>query len=62
LNVGERVRIRSGPLTGMEGIVLRGGNGLRVVLTVELIMQSIVIEVEQWDLETVCLKTPVIAH
>jgi transcription antitermination factor NusG len=53
LNVGERVRIKSGPLAGMEGIVLREGNGLRVVLTVELIMRSIVIEVEQWDLETV---------
>jgi len=35
----------------MQGIVLREANGLRVVLTVELIMQSIVIEVEQWDLE-----------
>ena len=53
LNVGERVRIKSGPLTGMEGIVLREGNGLRVVLTIELIMQSIVVEVEQWDLEIV---------
>lgn len=53
LNVGARVHIKSGPLAGMEGIVLRDGNGLRVVLTVELIMKSIVVEVEQWDLENV---------
>lgn len=53
LNVGERVRIKSGPLAGMEGIVLREGNGMRVVLTVELIMRSIVIEVEDWDLEII---------
>jgi transcription antitermination factor NusG len=53
LNVGERVRIKSGPLAGMEGIVLREGNGMRVVLTIELIMRSIVIEVEDWDLEII---------
>jgi transcription antitermination factor NusG len=51
LNSGERVRIRSGPLEGLTGIVLRMGNNLRVVLSVQLIMQSVVIDVEQSDLE-----------
>ncbi|MGD0345818.1 MAG: UpxY family transcription antiterminator [Terracidiphilus sp.] len=51
LTVGQRVRIRSGALTGFEGIVLRNKNGLRVVLTVEHIMQSYAVEVALEDLE-----------
>jgi transcription antitermination factor NusG len=51
LTVGQRVRIRSGALTGFEGIVVRNKNGLRVVLTVEHIMQSYAVEVALEDLE-----------
>jgi len=50
LNVGERVHIRSGPLEGLSGIVLRKGNNLRIVLSVQLIMQSVVVDVKQCDL------------
>lgn len=53
LNIGERVRIRSGPLEGLTAIVLRTGNNLRVVLSVQLIMKSVVVDVEQWNLEPV---------
>jgi transcription antitermination factor NusG len=53
LNVGERVRIRSGPLEGLTGIVLRQGNNLRIVLSVQLIMQSVVVDVEQSNLEPI---------
>jgi hypothetical protein len=35
----------------MEGIVIRKKNGLRVVLTLDLIMQSIAVEVDGDDLE-----------
>jgi transcription antitermination factor NusG len=52
LNIGERVRIKSGLLAGMQGIVLRMGSGLRVVLTIEQIRKSIVVEVDQADVET----------
>jgi len=51
LMVGERARIRSGALTGFEGIVARNKNGVRVVLTVEHIMQSYAVEVAMEDLE-----------
>ncbi len=51
LLVGQRARIRSGALAGMEGIVTRKNNGLRVVLTLNLIMQSIAVEVDGDDLE-----------
>lgn len=53
LNIGERARIRSGPLEGLIGIVLRKGNNLRVVLSVQLIMQSIVVDAEEWNLELI---------
>jgi transcription antitermination factor NusG len=51
LMVGQRARIRFGALAGMEGIVVRKKNGLRVVLTLEHIMQSIAVEVDGNDLE-----------
>jgi transcription antitermination factor NusG len=51
LTVGQRARIRSGALAGMEGVVVRKKNGFRVVLTLEHIMQSIAVEVAADDLE-----------
>src|ERR1700730_11086677 len=53
LVVGERARIRSGPLSGMEGVLLRMKNSLRVVLTIEQIMRSVSVEVDIADLEPI---------
>ena len=50
LNTGARARIRRGPLAGFEGIVVRR-NGWRVVLTMQLIMKSVAVEVEEQDLD-----------
>jgi transcription antitermination factor NusG len=51
LTAGQKVRIRSGALTGLEGIVVRSKNGYRVVMTLEHIMQSYAVEVDLEDLE-----------
>jgi transcription antitermination factor NusG len=51
LSVGQRVRITSGALAGIVGRVVRVKNGLRVVLTLDLIMQSFSVEVRQDELE-----------
>lgn len=51
LAVGQRARIRAGALAGMEGIVVRRKNSLRVVLTLESIQRSIAVEVAADDLE-----------
>ena len=56
LVVGERVRIKAGPLEGMEGILLRKKNNLRVVLTVALIKQSVAVEVDARDIEPVATR------
>lgn len=53
LTVGRRVRIRSGPLEGLEGILLRRRGKIRFVLSVELIQRSIVVDVDTADVELV---------
>jgi transcription antitermination factor NusG len=51
LTVGTRVRICSGAMAGLEGVLLRRTNNLRVVLTLEVIMKSVTVEVEIGDIE-----------
>jgi len=51
LTVGRRVRIKSGSLQGLEGILLRKKSNWRVVLSVALIHRSIAIDVDSTDLE-----------
>jgi transcription antitermination factor NusG len=53
LTVGQRARIRSGALAGMEGVVMRMKNSFRVILTLEHIQRSIAVEVSGDDLEAV---------
>jgi transcription antitermination factor NusG len=53
LKVGEKVRIKNGPMSGVEGILTRKKNGLRFVLTLEVIMRSVVVEVDADDIEMV---------
>ena len=56
LSVGSQVEICCGPLQGMKGILLRHQGQFRVVLSVEMIMRSIVVEVEASDVVAVDRK------
>lgn len=47
---GSAVSIRSGPFQGMHGIVLRKKGSFRVVITLESIMRSIAVEVDETEL------------
>jgi len=51
LRVGQFARIRSGAFVGMEGVVVRKKSGFRVVLTLEQIMQSVAVELDEEDVE-----------
>jgi transcription antitermination factor NusG len=51
LKNGDVVRIVAGPFIGMEGILTRRKYEYRVVLSIEAIMRSIVIEVNEFDIE-----------
>lgn len=46
LKCGDRVRIKSGPLEGIEGILVRRARGHRLVLSVELLSRSASVEVD----------------
>lgn len=52
LTEGRRVRVRSGPLAGMRGILLRRRGKARFVVSMELIMKSMAVEMDEADLET----------
>lgn len=51
LTTGRRVRVKSGPLTGMKGILIRKKNGTRLVISVELILRSVAVEVDGIELQ-----------
>lgn len=53
LKVGRRVRIKRGPLAGMQGILLRRKGCFRVVLSIDLIMRSVVVDADAADIEVV---------
>jgi transcription antitermination factor NusG len=53
LTSGRRVRIVRGPLYGMQGTLLRKKNQTRVVITLDLIRRSVVVEVDIVDIHLV---------
>jgi transcription antitermination factor NusG len=53
LSVGQRVRVTRGPLQGAEGILVKRKRNLRVVLSVDLIERSVIVDVSEADLEPV---------
>ena len=54
LVVGERVRIMAGVMAGVEGVLVRKKNDLRVVLSLDTIMRSVAVEVNADDIEPAC--------
>jgi transcription antitermination factor NusG len=46
---GQRVRVLSGPLEGLTGIVLRQKNRTRFVISLELLMRSVAVEIDGSD-------------
>ena len=51
LKVGRRVRVKHGPLAGAQGILVRRKDKFRVVLSIDLIMRSVAVEVDEADVE-----------
>lgn len=54
LRAGRRVRVMSGPLRGLEGIILRRKNKTRFVLSFELILRSVAVEIDERELTRAC--------
>jgi transcription antitermination factor NusG len=53
LVVGERARVTSGVLAGLEGVIVRRKNNLQIVVSLDNIMRSIAIEVDARELTPV---------
>ncbi len=53
LRCGDRVRVKRGSLEGVEGILVRKKNLFRLVLSVEMLAQSVAVEIEATDVEPV---------
>lgn len=53
LVAGDRVRVRRGPLRGIEGTLVEKKSGYRFVITVDLIQQAISCEIDAADVEKV---------
>lgn len=49
LRIGCRVRLRSGPMAGLEGVLRRRKEGLRLVLSIEMLMRAVAVEVHEVD-------------
>jgi transcription antitermination factor NusG len=52
MKVGQRLRVKAGPLAGLEGVLARKKNGTRFVISLDLIMRSVAVDVDALELET----------
>jgi transcription antitermination factor NusG len=48
---GDMVRIQRGPLKGLSGVVMRSNNGVRFIVTLDLIGKSVVVDLNRADFE-----------
>jgi len=53
LTAGHRVRVKTGPLQGLEGFVVRRKNGLRLVVSLDLIQRAAAVEIDEADVEPI---------
>jgi len=53
LKLGQRALVKSGPLKGIEGVLLRKKNKERFIISLDLIMRSIAVEVDALNLESI---------
>jgi transcription antitermination factor NusG len=51
LNCGDRVRVKCGPLTGVQGFLVRKRNLYRLVLSVEMLGKAVAIEIDAHSVE-----------
>jgi transcription antitermination factor NusG len=51
LEAGKRVRVKQGPLRGMEGIIHHVKNRTRVVINVDMIDRAMAVDVDSWMIE-----------
>jgi transcription antitermination factor NusG len=58
LKCGDCVRVKCGPLAGIEGILVRKKNVYRLVLSVEMLGKAVAVEVDAFLVERISGKWP----
>lgn len=58
LKCGDRVRLRAGPLQGLEGILLRKRNVWKLLVSVEMLQRSVAVEVDASMVERIWVRKP----
>lgn len=53
LTAGQRVSVRSGPLSGMEGVIVRRQGQRRLIVAVDFLQQGASVLVEDWEVVAV---------
>lgn len=60
MKAGNWVRVTSGPLAGIEGVVVRQKSLCRLVLSVELLQKSVAVEIGAEDVERIATQRPLV--
>jgi transcription antitermination factor NusG len=53
LTLGQKVQVKDGPLSGIMGVVSQLKNRTRVIVSIEMIMKSISVDVGSWEVSVV---------
>jgi transcription antitermination factor NusG len=48
---GKRVRVKAGPLGGLEGVIIRRKGKARLVVTIDALERSIAFEIDTYEVE-----------
>jgi transcription antitermination factor NusG len=63
LRCGDRVRVKTGPLMGVEGILTRKKGVARLVVSMEMLGRSAAVEIDVWNVEPIGpLMAPKVPH
>ena len=61
LRCGDRVRVIYGPLEGIEGILLRKKNAFKLILSMEMLMKSVAVEIDASVVERISAPSAVLS-
>lgn len=62
LKIGTRVQVISGPLSGLQGVLLSYGNQHRLILSITLVQNSISVEMDQSNVSPIPESAPPIKN
>lgn len=62
LRAGKKVRVVRGPMAGAEGLLARKKDKYRVVISLDLLMRSVALEIDASDLELINSNRPVVSN